>query len=69
MFWAPQPEAEALISQTTNIAGLDRDLRILEAAYVEYRKWRSRSSWWGQLFFPEPRHGAHAGTHIPGESS
>jgi 8-oxo-dGTP pyrophosphatase MutT (NUDIX family) len=54
VFWASEPDAEALISLTTNIAGRDRDLRILEAAYFEHRKWRAHASWWGQLFFPEP---------------
>lgn len=54
VFWAPQPDAEALISHTTNAAGRDRDLQILDAAYVAYRKWRERATWWGQLFFPEP---------------
>jgi 8-oxo-dGTP pyrophosphatase MutT (NUDIX family) len=54
VFWAPQPDAEQLISLTTNAAGSKRDLKILEAAYNAYREWRAQASWWGQLFFPEP---------------
>jgi 8-oxo-dGTP pyrophosphatase MutT (NUDIX family) len=36
--WVDHDGARALISQTTNVGGRDRDLRTLEAAYGELRK-------------------------------
>ena len=52
--WATLTEATALVGESTNKSGRERDQMILEAAFRSYEEWTRQASWWTRLFVREP---------------